>query len=60
VLRALADPPEGLADFLNKGDGTPGIVLGDPIGDFFQITFDEAGKFETRDYSFVPAASARA
>lgn len=46
VLRTLADPPECLANLPNEGDCATGIVLGDPVGDFFHVTFDVRREFE--------------
>ena len=60
VLGSVANTLKCFADFLDEADSAAWVVLGDPVGDFFQVTFDEAGECEAHDYSFVPAASARA
>lgn len=57
VLWTVANTLKRFANLLNEADGAARIVLGDPVGNLFQIAFDEGGEFDAH-YSVAPAASA--
>jgi len=41
VERIPADSVEGFADLMDEGDGPARIIVGDPVGNLFQVAFDE-------------------